>query len=132
MLDVIPWGFPTNALRILVAKKCSRTDTRTKMATSTGRKTGEAGAITDPDLWKEQQRFYNFLQHYDLHKYHQRFIKMGVLRLTHFKDVTDADLDAVGFTPPEKTRLRKKLDENFSKKGKLKVIERGRKSGKLV
>ena len=84
------------------------------MATNTG-------AVTDPDLWKEQQRFYNFLQHYDLLKYHQRFQRMGVLRLTHFKDVTDADLDAVGLTPPEKTRLRKKLDENFSVAGKLKV-----------
>ena len=91
------------------------------MATSAGRKTWEAGTVTDPELWRDQQRFYNFLQHYDLHKYHQRFSKMGVLRLNHFKDVTDADLDAVGLTPPEKTRLRKKLEENFSKKGKIMV-----------
>ena len=91
------------------------------MAASASKKTGEAGAIKDPDLWREQQRFYNFLQHYDLHKYHQRFLKMGVLRLSHFRDVTDADLDAVGLTPPEKTRLRKKLDENFSTKGRIRV-----------
>lgn len=81
----------------------------------------KTSAVTDPELWKEQQRFYNFLQRYDLLKYYQRFQRMGVRRLTHFKDVTDADLDAVGLTPPEKTRLRKKLDENFSVTGKIKV-----------
>ena len=80
-----------------------------------------APAVTDPELWRDQQRFYNFLQHYDLHRYHQRFLRMGVTRISHFKDVTDADLDAVGLTPPEKTRLRKKLEENFSTKGRLKV-----------
>lgn len=90
-----------------------------KMATGPGR--GDVPAITDPELWREQQRFFNFLQHYDLHKYHQRFLRMGVRRISHFKDVSDADLDAVGLTPPEKTRLRKKLDENFSTTGKLKV-----------
>lgn len=84
---------------------------------------GDPGSlVTDPDLWKEQQRFYNFLQRYELHKYHPRFLRMGVSRVTHFKDVTDADLDAMGFTPPEKTRLRKKFDENFSKAGKIKVL----------
>lgn len=87
------------------------------MATALGR--DDATAVTDPELWREQQRFYNFLQRYDLLKYHQRFLKMGVRRLTHFKDVTDPDLDAVGLTPPEKTRLRKKWDEHFSTKGKI-------------
>ena len=89
------------------------------MATAIG--TGESSAVTDPELWREQQRFYNFLQRYDLHKYHQRFQRMGVRRLTHFKDVTDADLDAVGLTPPEKARLRKKWEENFSTKGRIVV-----------
>ena len=79
-------------------------------------------SLTDPELWKEQQRFYNFLQHYDLHKYHQRFLRMGVTRISHFKDVTDSDLNAVGLSPPEKTRLRKKLEENFSTTGKIKVL----------
>ena len=84
-------------------------------------KNAATAAVSDPELWRDQQRFYNFLQHYDLHKYHQRFLRMGVTRLSHFKDVTDADLDAVGLTRPEKTRLRKKLEQNFSTKGKLKV-----------
>jgi activated CDC42 kinase 1 len=103
------------------------------MATAPGRSAGAAGGgaepgsfTTDPELWREQQRFYNFLQHYDLHKYHQRFLRMGVRKLTHFKDVTDADLDAVGLTPPEKTRLRKKLDENFSTAGKIKKAIAGK------
>jgi activated CDC42 kinase 1 len=53
---------------------------------------------------------------------------MGVTRLSHFKDVTDADLDAVGLTRPEKTRLRKKLEQNFSTKGKLKkaIVRKGK------
>ena len=80
----------------------------------------DATAVTDSE-WREQQRFFNFLQHYGLHRYHQRFLQMGVTRITHFKDVSDADLDAVGLSPPEKTRLRKKLDENFSTTGKIKV-----------
>ena len=88
--------------------------------------TNDASAVTDPELWKEQQRFYNFLQHYDLHKYHQRFLRMGVTRISHFKDVSDPDLDAVGLSAPEKTRLRKKLDQNFSARGKLKVCVRFR------
>ena len=98
-----------------------------EMATSAGGGGGggkgeePGGAITDPELWREQQRFFNFLQHYQLHRYHQRFLQMGVRRLTHFKDVTDADLDAVGLKPPEKARLWKKLDENFSTKGKIRV-----------
>ena len=91
------------------------------MATLGGKKSPEFDSITDPDIWKEQHRFYNFLQHYELHKYHQRFLQMGVRRLSHFKDVTDADLDAVGLTPPEKTRLWKKLDQNFSVGGRIRV-----------
>lgn len=83
--------------------------------------TGGKDALHDPELWREQQRMYNFLQHYELHKYYQRLLHMGVTRLTHFKDVTDADLEAVGFSPPEKTRLRKKLEENFSTAGRIKV-----------
>ena len=85
--------------------------------------TAPSSVLQDADLWKEQQRMFNFLHHYDLHKYYERLVKMGVTRLTHFKDVTDADLVALGFSPPEKTRLWKKLDNNFSMKGKIMVSQ---------
>ena len=80
--------------------------------------------LDDPDLWKEQQRFYNFLQHYDLHKYHQKFLQMGVSKISHLKAVDDATLEQMGLSRPERNRLHKKLDENFSVSGKLKVLQK--------
>lgn len=78
--------------------------------------------IDDPEMWKEQQRFYNFLQHYDLHKYHQRFLAAGVSRISHLKVMDDKDLENVGLTRPERNRLYKKLEENFSISGLIKVV----------
>lgn len=69
----------------------------------------------------EAQRFFNFLQHYGLQKYHQKFLDMGVLKISHLKDVDDGDLEQVGLSRPERARLRKKLENNFSLTGKLKV-----------
>ena len=78
-------------------------------------------AEAEPDLWREQQRFYNFLQHYDLHKYHRKFLSTGVSKISHLKAVDDQSLADIGLTRPERIRLRKKLEENFSVGGKLKV-----------
>ena len=75
----------------------------------------------DPEMWKEQQRFYNFLQHYELHKYHQKFLAAGVSRISHLKSLDDKDLEEVGLSRPERNRLFKKLDENFSLPGLIKV-----------
>ena len=75
----------------------------------------------DPEMWKEQQRFYNFLQHYELHKYHQKFLAAGVSRISHLKPLDDKDLEEVGLSRPERNRLFKKLDENFSLPGLIKV-----------
>ena len=75
----------------------------------------------DPEMWKEQQRFYNFLQHYDLHKYHQKFLAEGVSRISHLKALDDKDLEEIGLSRPERNRLFKKLDENFSLPGLIKV-----------
>ena len=75
----------------------------------------------DPEMWKEQQRFYNFLQHYELHKYHQKFLAAGVSRISHLKALDDKDLEEVGLSRPERNRLFKKLDENFSLPGLIKV-----------
>ena len=69
----------------------------------------------------ESQRFFNFLQHYDLQRYHQKFLDMGVRKISHLKDVDDDDLELVGLSRPERSRLRKKLEKNFSLTGKLMV-----------
>ena len=65
--------------------------------------------------------FHSFLRYYDLDPYYERFVKMGVLKVSHLKDVSDADLKAIGLSGPERTRLRKKAEKNFSTSGKLKV-----------
>lgn len=77
----------------------------------------------DSAAWREQ-RFYNFLQYYDLHKYYRRLTGMGVTRISHLKVVDDETLEQIGMSRPERNRLRKKLEENFSTSGKLKVTKR--------
>lgn len=77
--------------------------------------------MEDPDLWREQHRFYNFLRHYDLHHYHQAFLSKGVSKVSHLKNLDEASLEEVGLTRPERIRLMKKTDENFSLSGKFKV-----------
>ena len=69
----------------------------------------------------DSEKFYNFLQRYDLHRYHQKFVDMGVRKISHLKDVDDSDLELVGLSRPERSRLRKKLEMNFSFAGKLRV-----------
>ena len=69
----------------------------------------------------ERQKFVNFLSHYDLSKYYEAFREIGVTKLAHLKDVSEDDLKQIGLSNPEKTRLLKKYDANFSKMGKLKV-----------
>lgn len=65
--------------------------------------------------------FHSFLRYYDLVPYYEGFVQMGVLKISHLKDVSDADLTQLGLSGPERTRLRKKADKNFSTSGKLKV-----------
>ncbi len=77
--------------------------------------------MEDPDLWREQHRFYNFLQHYDLQQYHQRFLEKGVSKVSHLKTVDEVCLEEIGLSRPERIRLMKKMEENFSLHGKLKV-----------
>ena len=77
--------------------------------------------MEDPDIAKEQQKFFNFLQHYDLHKYHQAFLNRGVSRISHLKAVDEKDLRDIGLSRPESSRLKKKLEKNFSVTGKLVV-----------
>ncbi len=78
----------------------------------------------DQSLWQEQTRLFNFLKHYDLHKYFSKFVDSGVKRLTHLKDVAvdDASLNEIGLTRPERIRLRKKVKENVESFGKFKVL----------
>ena len=70
---------------------------------------------------EDSEKFYNFLQRYDLHRYHQKFVDMGVRKISHLKDVDDNDLELVGLSRPERSRLRKKLENNFSFAGRLRV-----------
>ena len=46
---------------------------------------------------------------------------MGVTKMIHLKDVDDTDLEKLGLSRPERTRLKKKLEAHFSTFGKLKV-----------
>ena len=81
------------------------------------------GLPDEESLWQEQTRLFNFLKHYDLHKYFSKFVDSGVKRLSHLKDVAfdDTSLDDIGLTRPEKIRLRKKIKENVESFGKFKV-----------
>lgn len=74
------------------------------------------------DAEKEKVRFYNFLKRYDLDHYYDNFIKIGVCKISHLKDVDENDLKGIGLHKPERNRLKKKLEENFSIMGKFKVI----------
>lgn len=71
---------------------------------------------------EEEERLYNFLKHYSLEQYHESFVKLGVVKIAHLKDVDDEDLTNIGMQRPEKIRLKKKVEENFSTMGKFKVI----------
>ncbi len=77
--------------------------------------------MDDPDLWREQQRFYNFLHHYDLQQYHQAFLAKGVSKVSHLKSLDEVSLAEVGLSRPERIRLMRKTEENFSRTGKFKV-----------
>ena len=70
---------------------------------------------------KEESRLYNFLKHYNLEQYYDGFVKLGVVKVAHLKDVDDHDLTEIGMQRPEKIRLKKKVEENFSTMGKFKV-----------
>ena len=74
------------------------------------------------DAEKEKARFYNFLKRYDLDRYYDKLIKVGVCKISHLKDVEENDLMEIGMHKPERIRLKKKFEENFSTMGKLKVI----------
>ena len=63
----------------------------------------------------------NFLFHHDLGQYFQGFANMGVTKMVYLKDVDDTDLEKLGLSRPERTRLKKKLEAHFSTFGKLKV-----------
>ncbi len=69
----------------------------------------------------EKAKFFNFLKHYDLSEYHDSFLKHGVRKLSHLKHTTDEDLKEIGLRRPEISRLKKKMEENFSTFGKFKV-----------
>lgn len=76
-------------------------------------------ASDDPESMFEKQRFFNFLQHYKLERYHGPLVERGVSRISHLKTVDDRDLLQIGFSLSEMNRLRRKLDENFSITGRL-------------
>ena len=69
----------------------------------------------------DQVRFYNFLKHYSLDQYHDSFVKLGVSKIAHLKHISEDDLIQIGLQRPERARLHKKIEENFSTVGKLKV-----------
>lgn len=76
----------------------------------------------ESEALQEQEKLFNFLKRYDLHAYYSKFLLEGVRRLNHLKDVgDDASLDAIGMSRIEKIRLRKKVKENVSWKGKFVV-----------
>ena len=67
----------------------------------------------------DQQRFLTFLRGIDLSHYHQSFVKEGVKKISHLKHVDDKDLENIGLTRPERNRLKKKLETEFSAIHKL-------------
>ena len=80
-----------------------------------------ASTASENDSEVEPQRFFNFLQHYGLQRYHGHLRDIGVSRISHLKSVDDKDLELIGFSRSEMNRLRRKLDENFSVTGRLMV-----------
>ena len=70
---------------------------------------------------EDQVKFYNFLKHYNLDQYHNSFVKLGVSKIAHLKHISEDDLIQIGLQRPERARLHKKIEENFSTVGKLKV-----------
>jgi activated CDC42 kinase 1 len=78
----------------------------------------------------EELRFYKFLEYYKLEQYHEEFVKMGVKQIAHLRDVNDGDLTDIGMSGPEKVRLSRKMNENFSMMGRL-VKRLKRKDGRF-
>ena len=76
------------------------------------------------ELQLEQEKLFNFLKKYDLQAYYTKFLLKGVHRVNYLKDVVgdDASMDEIGLSRIERVRLRNKIRENLSWKGKFKVI----------
>lgn len=70
---------------------------------------------------EDQVRLYNFLKHYKLEHYSDKFEDIGVKKISHLKDVDDQDMMDMGMKRPEIQRIKKKLGEHFSAMGKIKV-----------
>ncbi len=72
---------------------------------------------------QEQEKLYNFLKKYDLQNHYTKFVRSGVRRLSHLKVVAgdDDSLNEIGLTKIEKDRLKTKVKENFSWKGRMVV-----------
>lgn len=72
---------------------------------------------------QEQEKLYNFLKKYDLQNYYGKFVRSGVRRLTHLKVVSGEEdiLNEIGLTTVEKRRLKTKVKENLSWRGKMVV-----------
>jgi hypothetical protein len=94
-------------------------------------------ASQDLELIREGERLFNFLKKYDLHQYHTKFLHKGVHRLTHLKGVLadEASLDEIGLSRIERNRLRSKVKENVTWRGKLvvsKQLAAGRELGSWI
>ena len=77
----------------------------------------------DREAQQELEKLFNFLKWYNLHDYYNKFLQNGVCRLNHLKAVAgdDASLDEIGLSRIERVRLKKKVKENVSWKGKFMV-----------
>ena len=85
------------------------------MATAAAQAKGEA--------IQEQEKLFNFLKKYDLHDYYSKFLHSGVRRLNHLKDVAgDEDtMNEIGLKRAEMTRLKTKVKEHLTWRGKMVV-----------
>lgn len=72
---------------------------------------------------REQERLYNFLSKYELHKYYTKFLEKGVYRLSHLKVVVadDGCLNEIGLSRIERLRLKQKVKENVAWRGRFVV-----------
>lgn len=82
-----------------------------------------AATLPNGEALQEQEKLFNFLKKYDLQLHYNKFLQKGVRRLNHLKDVAvdDASLDEIGLSRIERVRLRKKVKENVTRRGKFVV-----------
>ena len=88
--------------------------------------TSASSASSRDESLQEQEKLYNFLKKYDLQIYYSKFVRSGVRRLSHLKSVAgdEESLSEIGLTKFERIRLKIKIKENFSWKGKVVVSNR--------